>query len=74
MSDIANCPFGALGDIHGDFDSVRAIAAAPGRAILALRRRYGGRRRRYEAVATALLDQGQQRELRRDCRGAFPAL
>ena len=61
---------GALGDIHGAFDTVQDIMARhAGRAAVdAGRRRRQQRRRVLHAGAAALLDQGQQRRLRRHRR------
>ena len=64
---------GALGDIHGAFDTVQDDhGAAPRRAALGAGRRRGEQRRRVlHADRAALLDQGQQRRLRRHRRGAM---
>ena len=62
--------FGALGDIHGDFAACAASCGSIPSAVLALRRRRRGCRGALRAVRrAALLDQGQQRELRRDRLG-----
>ena len=62
---------GALGDIHGAFDTVQDImSAASGRAALGVRSATSRATRASisRRVAPALLDQGQQRGLRRHRR------
>ena len=67
---------GALGDIHGEFDTVQLIMQRHADVPLWVcgRRRRQQRRRLLHAARAALLHQGQQRGLRRAGAGDQPAI